>query len=404
MTDGSRTSSKGEVVHIEVIEDAERFDALGDVWRSLERRCPGASIFVTWDWQRLWWQHYGATHSLKVVIARVADEVVGILPLYIRRHHYLGLVPLRKLRFVGTGGDTSPDYLDPLIDPALSGPVSTRLAHYVVHGLKGWDVLQLTELGPEAAFTVALLENCRQRGCAVRVGEPARITRGELPGTWDAYLTGLSASRRQAVRQNRRKFEKLEQAKFRLCSDADELCALFNRLAELHRLRWHERAAQHSFSSDAYLAFHAALVDATYSRDRLRFYVLEAAGSVIAILYCFKFNDTLFYFQSGFDPAFSDVSPGQALIGYAIESAIEENCHAFDMLKGDYDHKRHFFKDSRLTVQVRAYRYGVVALLYRMKMSAGVAAVRRWFSWPLGYGPFLDFPCGQLASTAVGFY
>ncbi|OZB68733.1 GNAT family N-acetyltransferase, partial [Thiomonas sp. 13-64-67] len=106
---------------------------------------------------------------------------------------------------------------------------------------------------------------------------------------------------------------------------------------------------------------------ALLARGRLRLLELELGGRSVAMLYGYRLGDRFYYFQSGFDPGVAPLSPGELLLGYAIESAILEGCTTFDMLKGDYDHKRHFFQQTRGTVGVKAYRPGVAAWAYRCK-------------------------------------
>ena len=375
---GAAADTGRPALHINVLTRPEEFDALADAWTRLEARCPTASIFVSFDWQRLWWRHYGGDKALKIVVALEAGVAVGILPLHVQRGRFMGFYPVRRLRIVGTGGDTSPDYLDPLVDPDLGDPVAVALADYVATQLDGWDVLQFSDLDPSGTFTKTIHRLCSQRGCLVRVSHAGRNPFGHLPDRWDAYLASLSAHRRQALRQSRRKFEKLEGARFRLCTDRAELDSMFARLADLHRSRWQSRAARHSFSSAEYLAFHGELVHALNARGRLRLYVLELRAQAVAILYCFRFGGSLFYFQGGFEPDLASLSLGQVLIAYAIESAIREGCKVFDMLKGDYGHKRHFFKDTRVSVDIDAFRAGLPTWGYRLKKAMStLLSVRR---------------------------
>ncbi|HEY4593430.1 MAG TPA: GNAT family N-acetyltransferase, partial [Thermoanaerobaculia bacterium] len=49
---------------------------------------------------------------------------------------------------------------------------------------------------------------------------------------------------------------------------------------------------------------------------------------------------TVYFYQSGFDPAHSALSPGTLLVAQAIRRAIEEGKTAFDFLRGDEPYKR----------------------------------------------------------------
>ena len=74
-------------------------------WSGLVADDPGASPFVTWEWQALWWQHYGQGNALRIVTARRDGRLVALVPLQIREQSVLrGWLPLRVLQPVGVGG------------------------------------------------------------------------------------------------------------------------------------------------------------------------------------------------------------------------------------------------------------------------------------------------------------
>ena len=47
-----------------------------------------------------------------------------------------------------------------------------------------------------------------------------------------------------------------------------------------------------------------------------------------------------YFYQSGFDPAYSKLSPGTVMIAHAIRRAIEGGYTTFDFLRGDEAYKR----------------------------------------------------------------
>lgn len=390
-----QADAAGSGVRTYVVTRAEDLAALAGPWRALGQRCPGASIFVSWDWAALWWKNYGRGRELRILVATQAGRVVGVLPLYIERGALLGPLRGRMLRLLGTGGDTTPDYLDPPIEPGLDEAVAAALAGRLAGELRHWDAVQLSDLDQRAAFTRALIRSCRDAGCLVESHVSARIPYARLPHHWDEYLESLTAHRRQAVRQIRRKFERTEGARFRVCDDAQEVAPLFERLTELHRLRFGGRAGSHGFSSPEYLSFHGELVRVLQGLGSLRLYVLESGTNVIAVLYCFRHGQTMFHFQGGFHPDYAKLSIGQLLLGYAIESAIAEGCRVFDALRGDYSHKRHFFKDTRGTIQVSAFRPGWPTWVQRLR-----GVLKRVRTWSVARRPGAGTPVAAMLQEA----
>jgi hypothetical protein len=107
-------------------------------------------------------------------------------------------------------------------------------------------------------------------------------------------------------------------------------------------------------------------MQALLSQGQLRLLGLELEGRTIAMIYGMQYKGRFCFFQSGFDPAYAAYSPGDVLMGYAVELAIEQGCEIFDMLKGDHEYKRHFFQDSRRNLELRAFRRGPVDAAYRL--------------------------------------
>src|SRR5215472_4120743 len=88
-------------------------------WKSLLRANPASSIFQTPEWLAAWWQAYGRKRDLfALVFADSTGAIVGILPLYADRTHFLGL-PLTSLRMVGAGSGDS-DGLDFITAPGYA--------------------------------------------------------------------------------------------------------------------------------------------------------------------------------------------------------------------------------------------------------------------------------------------
>ena len=90
------------------------------------------------------------------------DTLVGILPIYVQTEVMLGC-SVRLLRFVGSGGDTSPDDLGPILTAGREEEIALVLAEAALR-LPGWDVLRLTDMNPACVFTQVLAARARRRG------------------------------------------------------------------------------------------------------------------------------------------------------------------------------------------------------------------------------------------------
>ena len=349
---------------VDLLTTSEAFADLAPAWNRLHSAASVASVFTSWIWQYQWWQVYGRRQALRLLVAYEGGEAIGILPLYVHEVRVLG-VPVRLLRLVGSGGDTNPDDLGPVLEPRRAQAAAQALAGAAL-ALDDADVLLVTDLSPECPFAPALEQAARARARAAVAAPSERIAFVRLPASWDEHLAALSKHRRTRVRYNRRRFA-AAQGRFFLWQDAARLDAAFDRLAELHRLRWARAGGSESFASPEYLEFHRRVMRACLPRGWLRLYCLEIEGEVVAMLYGYRFRNAVYQMQGGFDPAHARLQPGHVLLGYALEHAIEEGNRAYDFLRGDHGYKDEVATDYRETRSVRVFRATPGALAYRLR-------------------------------------
>ena len=84
---------------IEVVTDQNTFDSLRDNWNTLADAAP-VTIYQTFEWQYLWWRHFGAHASrrLHLILFRHFGRLVGIAPFFLEITSLVGL-PLSRRRF-----------------------------------------------------------------------------------------------------------------------------------------------------------------------------------------------------------------------------------------------------------------------------------------------------------------
>ena len=210
----------------------------------------------------------------------------------------------------------------------------------------------------------------------------ARISFANLPGSWAAYLETLSSDRRNVVRRFRRKLEALPAARFFTWQDAATLDTGIDRLIELHLKRWTDRSDSHAFSSKAYVGFHREVMHACLEKGWLRLFCIEAEGQIMAMLYCYRYRDRMFYFQGGFDPDMSKLRPGLVLMGHAIEQAILEGARVYDMLRGEYEFKTQWAKERHDTAQISLSRNTPAGLTWHLRTEVLPALKKRFASGP----------------------
>jgi len=346
--------------------------ALEDRWNDLIARSPDSSVFQTFSWLTIWWRFFGQDRTLRVILAEQDEKLQGLLPVYIERSPLLPVIGLRKLRLVGYGGDTTPDDLGPILD----GDHHQDAMAALIKGLESlrpeWDIAEFDDLDP----TSPLIEGMRsERSDEVDVAEGAEISYVELPGSFDDYLAKLSSNRRSKIRRGRKKLFENTGYRFHVVSSQAELDRHYPDLIRLHLDRWETRADHIGFSTEGYVEFHRHVMAAMLEQDCLRLMLLISDDEAIAANYCCRWRGGFYFFQGGFAKVYEPFRTGEVLMGHAIEQAIHEGMHVFDMLRGEHDYKKSLTDKVRTRTHLYLNQPTLRAKSYRA-LRAGYRTVR----------------------------
>lgn len=321
-----------------IIEHDDDLRRLLPEWWALWSRTARATPFSSPAWLLPWWDAFHPGELFTVAVRR-DGLLVGFAPFYIE-DGALG----RRLLPLGIGVT---DDLDVLIDGAPVGEVGAAMVEAYSGRSVRWDSWSLEELAPDALALQlpvdALLERERvQSACPVL----------DLPPTlrdWD----GTRAGRRWRKSWNRvTRHERVDV----VAADAATAGNLFEILVALHTRRWEAAGLPGVLSDPAVLAFHRAAVPRLQASQLLRLSALAVEGRVVGAYYGFSHRGRAYGYLNGFDPSSGFDSPGTALLGHAIQSAITEGCTTFDFLRGQEDYKYAWGATDRWTVarQVRS--------------------------------------------------
>jgi len=327
--------------------DPTAFDVLAEEWQDLMGRAVNAPIFMTVDYQRIWWQHLGRG-NFRLLACRDDDgRLVGVAPLF---------VDGTELHFVGCV-DVS-DYLDFLVDGRCARPVYAALVDYLAGPLSAeWQTAYFCSLSHRSPTPATLVELARARGWSARAEVEEVCPVITLPGSWDDYLAGINKKQRHEIRRKLRKAEAAADVRWYVI---DTPAALTDEAIEtfitLHRLSAEEKD---EFWDEAMLAFFRALVRQMARRGWLKLYFVEIDGQPASALLCFDYRNEILVYNSGFDMArFGHLSPGNIIVSYSIQHAIQLGRARYDFLRGDEVYKFRFGAVAEEVFGVKIVRNG----------------------------------------------
>jgi CelD/BcsL family acetyltransferase involved in cellulose biosynthesis len=353
---------------IQLVTEVGDVEEIAGQWRALAERRGNA--FVTPEWFLAWLRHCGEGWEPHLVVVRASDGTLrGLLPLV--RSNGSGR---RALRVCPIG-----DHFHPVADRPEEEAVAAAAAAALAQPEPGLRSLLLENVEADGRWWRALTEAAPAPLATVERTE-STLPFVELAGlSWDEYLAGRSRQLRSQLGRKLRRLGREHDVRFRRTRRPAEVAPDLETLFRLHDARWAERPGDSSLVDHSVRAFHVDFAAAALERGWLRLIVMEVDDAPIAALYGWLIGGRWSYYQAGFDPAWSDHSPGFLLLAETIREAIEEGASEYDMLRGDEAFKRRFATSFRtvrnLVLAPRGHQAHISA-------AAGVRLRRAWQSLP----------------------
>jgi CelD/BcsL family acetyltransferase involved in cellulose biosynthesis len=296
----------------------ESFDSLAASWRDLRHRLRWNSVFILPCWLGVWWQEFGAGAELYLCAVRQGQTVIGIAPL---------LVSGENASFIGSSDVC--DYLDFVVAPGREQDFFDILLENLRQ--KGISRLDLSSLRPDSTAATDLVGMAGNRGYEVSCKPEDVSFELDLPSTWDEYLGMLTTKQRHEVRRKLRRLRQAGDVNYRLVDDSSAVPRILDIFLKLFRKSSEDKAA---FMTPRMESFFTSLAETMGEAGLLNFGILEFNGSPVAALMYLDYNDSVYLYNSGYDPQYSSLSVGLLSKALCIRDSIERGKKKFDFLKG----------------------------------------------------------------------
>jgi CelD/BcsL family acetyltransferase involved in cellulose biosynthesis len=355
------------------IEEMHGVDALNSLraeWRRLYS-ASGAPPFLSWEWIAAWQQWLSHGRTPFIICARDGSKLVGLLPLGVEEHALPGLlVKARRLSFLGEGFGAA-DYLDLLALPEYEQEVASAIFDHLARHVS-FDVLEMDGLAADSP-NLPLLAQLFGRGANFRY----RLTplfvcpQVELNGDWAAVLK--QSRRADNFKRRLRQLRAREGFEYRVITHPAESEAAFERFLKLHEAGWTDRGGSDVTGHESLRSFHRDVVVLLAKAGLLRFDELWVEGDCRASIYGLDDGQRYCFYNSGYDQAWKNASPGLVLLGLSIEEAARRGIERYDFLRGTEAYKFDWANTTRETVSVLIARRSLPAMLFIARERAQLA-------------------------------
>lgn len=365
-----------------VIRDDAALCHLRAEWSRLADRCE-AALFLTPEWTECWRTAIAPDVRPRIVTGWDESGRLRVAwPLGIRRCGGRTL-QWRTLEPMGAAV-ASGDRLGPLADAVNFE--ADLLAEVRRLAAREADVIRLHELPDTSVILPAAQAD--PINTATRLSDQRVLPIIRLPHDWESFARTVSAKLLGHVRRQERAAVDRHGMVWRLNDEAGSLDAAIQGFMQVHQHCWQHRGETGNFARQALTAFVRAFAHVAHRRGWLRLHRLCLGDRTVAALLGFHHGSRAYYYQSGWDPDFTSLSPGSLCIARAIRMAIEERLTVFDFLRGDEPYKRRWAADQERTVTLTApvtHRGRVVVTANdakeRIKRAVVLLAGERGWEW-----------------------
>jgi CelD/BcsL family acetyltransferase involved in cellulose biosynthesis len=294
-------------------------------WNDLLAKGTTNEIFLTWQWQKVWWDTFG--HGKLLLVAAMEDrELKAIAPLF---------ADSGMIYFIGSGGS---DYLDFIGDISEAEILEELLRAAVVQvpDFLGFLFYHLQDRSLTSLHLSKVAERCGWSCIEEGEGVAPRMELKMFPGY------SMEATRKKSLLRHEAWFSKNGGIEVKHAHNYHEVLPHLEHFFQQHIDKWKTTSFPSLFLNPEQCLFYQKLAEELSKKDWFRFTKVIWQNKVIAYHFGFNYKGSFFWYKPTFDISFSKHSPGEVLLRQLILLAIEEDAHVFDFGLGDEAFKKRF--------------------------------------------------------------
>jgi CelD/BcsL family acetyltransferase involved in cellulose biosynthesis len=323
-------------VRTELITDFRELETHRLEWDLLA----GDQPFARWAWIQSWWEEFGAASRLAVVLVRdQAGHLVGAGPWF----KTISRTGIRQLRVIGSGA-TCADYVGVLAAAPRHHHVGRALAAWLSHPdrwrrqLGRIDRIDLEGHAADDVAVEAFVADLALSGFLVQRFELPSTWVCPLPRDWEAFVAQLSKSFRRKARAAAKQMAQ-PNVVIQSVSQPEQLADTWPTFVDLHQQRRRHLGQRGCFADCRFERFLHAATNRLMAEGRALLISAIVDDEPLSTNLVFRAGTSRMMYQSGIDCRRLALRGGHLLTAAAIRQAIDEECTAFDFLRGDEPYK-----------------------------------------------------------------
>lgn len=300
-------------------------------WNDLLHKSSSNVVFLTWHWQKVWWEIFGRGKLLLIMVEKDGNPI-AIAPFFSDG----GMI-----FFIGSGGSDYLDFIGNVDEPEVLEGILLFAAEQVPNFI-GFRFYHILESSQSPANLEIIANHINWKLYIENEIISPLLELKDFPQQARQSLSKKSLLRHEAWFKQNGGFT-IENLNTR-----DEILPHLQSFFSQHISRWESTPFPSLFIEAKHRLFYQQLVEIAEEIDWLRFTRIIWQNGTIAYHFGFLFNKNFLWYKPTFDITLAKRSPGEVLIRQLLLQAIEKDVHYFDFGLGDEAFKNRFATKNRI--------------------------------------------------------
>lgn len=337
-----------ENITIHSITKLSELNKYEEHWSRLLNMKKNNNPFIEYPWIYLWWEHFGESQNVEIIVVKEHDEVIAFFPFCYKKYG-----PIYIYHLIAFGQSNYMDFiytvpnLEPLLESVINHLVrSKKHIVFYLHGL-------LKSSTSNGAISSYLTANQKRFSNYQVITPYINLHKIQM----DEYIK----KRQKLHRLDRREKRIRENGTVETLTIGPEKMETIFRI---HDKRWKKKSDTSGFTSPAGKKFYSSLARVRHQDFQTQLDGLFIDNKLIAFNYGFKCRDRYTSYVLGFDDNYDVFSPGRILEKEKILQCSQQQTPIFDLSIGyeaykfewhtdlDYTERYLFSSDSHLSKTV----------------------------------------------------
>lgn len=313
-----------------------QFLSLEVEWNQLLQSSNNNNIFLTWQWTKLWIEAFNQNNNLCILEIRDNSSLIGIAPFYYK----VARIPIKfKILKLCSTDDLSPDYMDFIVKKGEERKVAGAVSKYLIEKDSSWAVIDFNNVLRESIVSKEFKDYYSNNNVFEK-NKDIICPYLQISGNYEDYLINkFKRKKRYNLKRQKKILLESKNLEYKSICEMSENISFIDKLFELHLKRASEKNIKSDFIKQKQKKFHRICCETLSKIGIIRTYYLGDKKSPVAVMYCYLYDNKLYYYQSGIDPSWSKYSVGTVLLSLVIEECFKTGIKEFDFLKGSEDYK-----------------------------------------------------------------